>query len=52
MCDAYEVKFGDMFPTFPMMGYSEEEMIKIIEECIEKNKDVYDLGYLTLGRIY
>ena len=28
-----------------------EEIIDIIDECIEENKDVYDLGYLSLDDI-
>ncbi len=44
----YEETFDDMFPTFAMTGKPPEEMIKIINECIEKKKDVYELGYLKL----
>lgn len=46
--DRYEKKFDDSFPMFSMRGTPLKEVVKIINECIEKNKDVYDLGYLTL----
>ena len=48
----YEETFDDMFPTFQMKSRSPEEMIKIMKECISKNKDVYDLGYLKLDMDY
>lgn len=47
----YDV-FDDSFPTIPMSGHTEKEMIAIIDECISKNKDVYDLNYLYLGETY
>lgn len=46
--ELYEKTFDDSFPMFSMSGTPPKEVIKIINECIEKNKDVYDLGYLTL----
>ena len=55
MSDAFEKKlieyaetFGDGFPTIPLRGWGEEGMIKIIDDCIKKNKNVYDAGYLSL----
>lgn len=47
--DDYEKHFNDGFPTFPMSGKSEEEIITIIYECIQKNSDVYELEYLSLS---
>lgn len=44
----YEKKFDDSFPMFAMSGTEAKEVIKIINRCIDENKDVYDLGYLTL----
>ena len=45
----YLRRFGDGFPTFQLMaGRTEEETIAIVEECLEKGKDVYQLGYCTL----
>lgn len=45
--DEYKKKFNDDFPTIPFVGNRpDEEVIEIIDECIEANKDVYDLGYL------
>lgn len=47
--ELYYVKFNDSFPTVPLMaGRSDDEVIKIIKECVDKEKDVYDLGYLKL----
>lgn len=50
--DRYYDAFGDSFPTTSMCGYKEEELIEIINKCILKKKDVYDLGYLSLDEIY
>lgn len=44
----YEEMFEDDFPTFSMSGLEEGEMLKIINKCITEEKDVYELGYLTL----
>lgn len=46
--ERYEKKFNDSFPTIPFSSRKDEEIIDIIDECIEENKDVYDLGYLSL----
>ncbi len=50
--DRYYNTFNDFFPTMPMCGYEEEEMIEIIDRCIFEKKNVYDLGYLSLDAIY
>lgn len=50
--DLYEKTFDDSFPTIPMSGRTEEEMIDIINECVSAKKDVYDMGYLNLDDIY
>lgn len=52
--ELYDQTFGqDTFPTIPLlMDIGDEETIKIINECVEKNKDVYELGYLSLDVIY
>lgn len=43
----YLETFGDNFPTIPLLiDLNEEECMKIIDECIKKKKDVYELGYL------
>ena len=50
--DEYKKKFKDEFPTVPLAERMEdEEIIEVINECIEENKDVYDLGYLSLDDI-
>lgn len=46
--ERYEKKFNDSFPTIPFSSREDGEIIDIIDECIEENKDVYDLGYLSL----
>lgn len=43
----YGKKFDDGFPMIPLgWGRTDEEIIEIIDECLEKGKDVYELGYL------
>lgn len=49
--ERYKKKFNDDFPTIPFDSQGDEEIIDIIDECIEENKDVYDLGYLSLDDI-
>ena len=49
--ERYKKKFNDDFPTIPFYNKEDEEIIDIIDECIEANKDVYDLGYLFLDDI-
>jgi hypothetical protein len=39
--DDYKEKFNDTFPSM-QLGLDED----ICKECLEKNKDVYELGYL------
>lgn len=47
--EAYRNTFHDDFPSIPLAETREDdEIIEIIEECIESKKDVYDLGYLDL----
>lgn len=42
----YEKRFPRGFPATPLMrGRTDEEVIAIIEECLEKGKDVEELGY-------
>lgn len=43
----YAEKFGDGFPSFEIArGMSDEEAEKIIQECLDKGKDAYELGYV------
>lgn len=50
--DLYEKAFDDAFPTIPMSGRTEEEMIDIISKCVTAKKDVYDIGCLDIETIY
>lgn len=45
---SYFDKFGDGFPTMEI-NVTDDECIKIIDECIKKGKNVYELGYVTLN---
>jgi len=49
--ERYKKKFNDDFPTIPFDSREDDEIVDIIDECIEENKDVYDLGYLSLDDI-
>lgn len=52
---AYYEMFNDGFPMIPLgWGRSEKEIISIIDECLKKKKDVYELGYVSddLGMEY
>lgn len=43
----YDKRFGG-FPTMIFIGYEDDEIIKIIDDCLKQEKDVYEAGYLTL----
>lgn len=44
----YADRFDDGFPMIPLAwGREDSEVIQIIDECLEKGKDVYELGYVT-----
>lgn len=45
----YAERFGEGFPMIPLAwGNSDDEVIKIIDKCLEDGKDVYELGLVTL----
>lgn len=50
--ELYENTFDDSFPTIPMNGRTEEEMIDMINKCVSEKKDVYDMGYLDIEAVY
>lgn len=51
--EEYRKKFNEGFPMIPLSwGRTESELIAIIDECIKKNKTVYDLGYVNDKDIY
>lgn len=50
--DDYAVKFNDAFPMFPMSSESPDRIVEIIIDCISKNKDAYELGYVEEEVIY
>ena len=50
--DLYEKTFDDSFPTVPMSGHTEEEMIDMVGKCVSAKKDVYDMGYLDIEAVY
>ena len=50
--DLYEKAFDDSFPTIPMSGRTEEEIIDMINKCVSEKKDVYDMGYLEMEKVY
>lgn len=49
----YENKIGEEFPTYPLvLERTEEEVIDIIDKCLEKGKNVYELKYLKEDVVY
>jgi len=50
--ELYEQTFDDSFPTIPFMGTEEKEVIRIIQECVDAKKDVYDMNHLSLDTVY
>ena len=46
----YKKAFKDGFPTIPLAwGRNDAEIIEIIDECLKKKKNVYQLGYVKDG---
>ena len=46
----YSAKYEDGFPMIPLAsGRTDAEIIAIIQECLSKGKDVYELGYVEDG---
>lgn len=43
---AYNDFFNDTFPSYPLRGRGDEECVRIIKDCLERQKDVYELGYI------
>lgn len=44
----YASRFGEGFPMIPLAwGRTDNEVIEIINKCLEAGKDVYDMGYLS-----
>lgn len=46
--ERYKALFNDYFPTFQFSYLSPKEMLDMINECVEKQQNVYQLGYLNL----
>ena len=47
--EQYYDMFGESVPAYQICrGRTDEEIDAIIRECLEKKKDVYELGYCTL----
>ncbi len=47
----YDKKFEGGFPSIPLCG-NPDKAIKIIKDCLDKGKDVYEMGYLSLDLVY
>lgn len=43
----YEKTFGESFPSFNFTDRSPEDIVKIIDRCMDEEKDVYELGYIS-----
>ena len=49
LLEEYIDKFGEGFPTFQVFrGITEEERIAVVQECIDKGKNAYELGLCSL----
>lgn len=46
--ELYEQTFDDSFPMTAFMTTEQKEVISIIQKCVDAQKDVYDMGYLSL----
>ncbi len=38
LLDEYQAKFDDQFPMMALLGYDVDEIVEIIEDCLEKNE--------------
>ena len=45
--ERYSEVFGEGFPMIPVAwGRSDEEVEKLVDNCLDKRKTAYELGYL------
>lgn len=42
----YETIFNSHFPMYPLGEMDEDDLQKVLKDCIEQKKTVYQLGYL------
>lgn len=43
----YAERFDEGFPAIPLCwGRTDEEVIEIINKCLEEGKDAYEMGYV------
>ena len=48
LMEKYREMFGEAFPSYQITRTrSDEEVVAILNECIDKKKDAYELGYCT-----
>lgn len=46
----YYDKFGSAFPMIPLgWGRSDDEVVEMIQKCLDADKDVYAMGFVLLG---
>jgi hypothetical protein len=50
--DLYADHFNGSFPMFAMSAEPIDKVVEFIEECIQEDKDVYELGYLGEDAVY
>lgn len=47
LLDEYEKMFDDYFPMIPLAwGRTDEEVAKLIKECLDKKKDAYEMKFV------
>lgn len=48
LLEKYIKTFGEGFPMYQIgRNKSDNEIMEIIQQCLEKNKTAYDLGFTT-----
>lgn len=51
--DEYAERFDDGFPMMPLAwGRTDDEVIELIDKCLDEGKDAYDMGMVNDEDIY
>ena len=48
----YKNRFGEPLPLMCFMGFSNEELVQVIEDCLRRGLDVEQVGYIEPDTLY
>lgn len=48
----YKNRFGEPLPLMCFMGFSNEELVQVIKDCLRRGLDVEQAGYIEPDALY